>query len=111
MVCCPHCGHTSIDVGRSRLARLIAPLVHGAKRVGRRADGVTLADIEPGRSVVVEGFCAGISEARRRQLEAYAMGAGRPVTVLQQAPVTVIRIDRTEIALESDLAAAVLVRS
>lgn len=63
----------------------------------------------PGDSGVVKGCCPSITEPRRAQLGAYGPSAGRGAHVVQHAPVTVIRIDNTELTLEAEPAAVVLV--
>lgn len=109
-MCCPHCGHVTVDTERSRLVQLATTLVHGKREVRNRVStDPTLADVAPGESVVVQGYCPGIAVAAREQLEAYGLTAGRQVVVLQRAPVTVIRVDHTELALEAELAGAVLI--
>ncbi len=110
LVCCPACGHVDVDVARSRVARLVTPLLHGrAARRPRRAGERTLADVPPERCAVVRGFRPGIPADRQEQFRAYGLAAGRAVKVLQQAPVTIVRVDHTELAFERDLARWVLV--
>ncbi len=48
--------------------------------------------------------------ARALQLQAYGLIPGRKVRVVQQHPVTVVLADHTELALEGELAAGVLVK-
>ncbi len=50
-----------------------------------------------------------LPQSKRLQLQAYGLAPGRRIRVLQQVPVTVVKADHTELALDSDLAAAVLV--
>jgi len=110
LVCCPGCGHVTVDTERSRLVQLATGLVHGKRRGQDSAPtDRTLADIAPGDSGVVKGYCPSIQASRREQLEAYGLSAGRGVAVVQHAPVTVIRVDHTELALETELATAILV--
>jgi Fe2+ transport system protein FeoA len=42
-------------------------------------------------------------------MQAYGLAPGRLVEILQQDPVTVVRADHTELALEDDLARKVLI--
>lgn len=111
LVCCPSCGHVTVDTERSRLARLANSIMHRkAWRHDTTGTDRTLTDIAPGDSGVVKGYCSSIPRPRREQLEAYGLSAGRRVFVVQHAPVTVLRVDHTELALEAELAAAILVR-
>jgi Fe2+ transport system protein FeoA len=52
-----------------------------------------------------------VSGRRRQQLFAYGLQTAREVRVLQQQPVTVVQVGETELALEAELARAVLVDS
>jgi Fe2+ transport system protein FeoA len=70
---------------------------------------MTLANITPGKQVKVTGFCVGISPARRAHLQAYGLVPGYWVRVLQHAPVTVVQIEHTELAMEVDLACEIQV--
>ncbi len=104
LVCCPACSHVTIDTDRSRLARLMAPLVHRRVRPGDRRPAPTLADVPPNTTAVIAGFRPGAPPDRCEQLRAYGLAIGRSVRVVQQSPVTVIEVDHTELGLERDLA-------
>jgi Fe2+ transport system protein FeoA len=71
----------------------------------------TLADAPLGRSVRVAGFDQRISSQRWSQLQSYGLIPGSWVAVLQHAPVTIVRIEHLELALERDVALLVLVGS
>ncbi len=73
-----------------------------------RAGTVPLIEAAPGSEVRVTQLGA-LPTSKRLQLEAYGLAPGRRLRVLQQSPVTVVQVDYTELALESDLAAAVSV--
>ena len=64
----------------------------------------TLADAQPGRCLRVRGFLPGLSPERRTHLQAFGVVPGHRVRVLQHSPVTVVKIDYTELALENDMA-------
>jgi Fe2+ transport system protein FeoA len=70
---------------------------------------VTLADAPPGSQVQVVQFLSGLSGDRQAHLRAYGLAPGRWLHVKQHAPVTVIQIDQTELALEDTLARLVSV--
>jgi Fe2+ transport system protein FeoA len=57
-----------------------------------------------GECVKVAGFSERMPITRRAQLQAYGVWAGSPVWVLQHAPVTIIRVEHCELALERELA-------
>ena len=131
MVCCPACGYQSVDVHKSVLARLADSLfsffirkpsnpytwpgnraqtfpLHRAPLPAKRVE-LTLVDVPPGSRARLAGFLDGLPVERRVQLQAYGLVANDWVHVLQQAPVTVIRIDHTELALEGKLAGQIKV--
>jgi Fe2+ transport system protein FeoA len=111
LLCCPACGHTTIDPQRSRLARwLTARLPKPGRRAATpwAAAGHTLAHVPPGgRARIVE--LGKMPAVQRERLQAYGLAPGRWVGVLQHSPVTVVQIDQTELAFEADLAAQVFV--
>jgi Fe2+ transport system protein FeoA len=77
----------------------------------RRSSQLTLADIAPGRKARLVGFCPGLAADRRAQLMAYGMTPGHMIQVLQHQPVTIIRVEHTELAMEIEVACEILVES
>jgi Fe2+ transport system protein FeoA len=69
----------------------------------------SLAQVKPGRLVKVKGFLPGISNARKWHLQSYGVVPGCWLCVTQQSPVTIIRVDHLELALEHGLAAFIQV--
>jgi Fe2+ transport system protein FeoA len=69
----------------------------------------TLADVTPGATAKIIGFCGKISGERCSHLRAYGLVPGNLVKVLQHSPVTVIQIDHTELAMELELACEIQV--
>jgi Fe2+ transport system protein FeoA len=69
----------------------------------------TLADIRPGCRAKVVGFCQSIPAERRAYLQAYGLAPGYWVTVVQHSPVTVVEVEHTQLALETELACEVQV--
>ena len=68
-----------------------------------------LADVPPGCQARIVSFSNAIPANRKEHLQAYGMVPGYLVRVIQQAPVTVVQIEHTELALESGLAREVQV--
>jgi hypothetical protein len=58
----------------------------------------------------VVGFLDGFPADRRAYLQAYGLAKNDWVTVVQHSPVTVIQLEHTELALESDLAGGIQVQ-
>ena len=73
--------------------------------------GCTLADIPPGSRGRVKGFCPGLSPERLAQLQSYGLLPGYWVRVLRHSPVTLIQVEQTELALETELACEVQVEA
>lgn len=116
-ICCPACGFVDVDPRRSTLGRWLGrgwwrrrsdrAHKHDAAQPGA---GLTLADVPPGcRARIASVDAAPV--ARRRQLRAYGLLVGDWIRVIQQTPVTVAVIERTELALESELAERIQVDS
>ena len=70
---------------------------------------LTLLDIPVGCHGMIEGFSADIRPARKSQLQAYGLVPGYWVEVLQHSPVTVVKIEHSEVAMENELARQVIV--
>ena len=62
-----------------------------------------LAQAISGKTVKISGFGA-LSATQRQHLQAYGLMPGRTVQVIAQQPVTIILIEQTELAFESDVA-------
>jgi Fe2+ transport system protein FeoA len=122
LVCCPKCGYNSIDTRGSILARLASGLFAsrpGGRRGRRRHHRrnwrnenapTTLADVPAGLGAIVVGFSVDFPAERRAFLQAYGLIPDYKVRVLQHAPVMVIQVDNTELALEEDLARGIQVK-
>jgi Fe2+ transport system protein FeoA len=72
--------------------------------------GLTLAEVPLGYIVKVVGFSPALSPDRRAHLQAYGLVPGYQVLVTQHSPVTVVRVENTELALEDDLAGKIQVQ-
>lgn len=71
---------------------------------------VPLAFLLPGARARVDALDDAIDPAQREQLIAYGLAPGRPLTVLQQRPMTLVMIDEVELALEDSVARHVWVK-
>jgi Fe2+ transport system protein FeoA len=113
MLCCPKCGYSWVDPERSAVGRLLRGWLGG--RGGRRRRRArhawrTLADVPVGWKARLRSWEA-LPPARRQQLRAYGIDESEWIHVLQHAPTTVIRVRHTELALEYELAAAIVVEA
>jgi hypothetical protein len=114
LVCCPNCGYQTVDPRRStivRLSRLLSARKSSKSATSNHAFGLTLADAPLGCKVKVVGFSAGVPQDRRFYLQAYGLVVNYWVQVVQHKPVTIVRLDNIELALENDLARGILVQS
>ena len=112
LVCCPACGYQTINARKSKFARFVQSLL--LKRPERdhtepdHAD-VTLAEVPAGCKARVQEFSEDLPSDRRAYLQAYGLVPDYWVQVLQHSPVTIIRLDHLELALENDLARSIKV--
>lgn len=65
---------------------------------------VPLAFLLPGARAQVDALGDEIDATQREQILAYGLAPGRPVTVLQQQPMTLVMVDEVELALEDSVA-------
>jgi hypothetical protein len=110
LVCCPECGYSTIDPRRSQLVGAGSGLVRRLRRRhrGGRNGPLTLADVPAGSRVRVEEL-SGLPLESRHQLQAYGLAPGRLVEIVQQLPVTVVRVDQLDLAFEAAIARGVRV--
>lgn len=112
LVCCPACGYQTVNTGRSilvRLARYLSTLKPSSRMVSEPMEGITLADVPPGHQAQVVGFSPAFPADRKAYLQAYGLVLNHSVWVVQHSPVTIIRLDNIELALENDLAKGIKV--
>lgn len=137
MACCPACGHTTINTQKSSLVQLIrkwifpgdkselAPVAQPLKvhirmedvELDRAAvleesddpDRKTLDHIPPGQMIQIERFGNGLSLQHQLRLQAFGVEPGQSLSVIQQYPVTIVKVDHTELAVERFLAHQIFV--
>ena len=113
LVCCPACGYQTVNHRRSflvRLARYLSILKQSSKLVGETWEGITLADVPPGSQAELIGFSDDFPADRKAYLQAYGLVLNHQIQVVQHSPVTIIRLDNIELALENDLAKGIRVQ-
>jgi len=74
------------------------------RKVGHLLSKCTLFDVPPGTRTRVLGFSPELTKGRKAHLQSYGLMPGNWVSIIQQSPVTVVKIDHLELALEHDLA-------
>ncbi|HET7009238.1 MAG TPA: ferrous iron transport protein A [Anaerolineales bacterium] len=111
-VCCPACGHVDVDPHRTTIGRWLAGRGDRRQRRLEKATRLqapmTLADVPAGYQARIAAI-EGAPDSRRQQLRAYGVLSGDWVRVVQHTPVTVAVVERTELALEGDLARCIVV--
>jgi Fe2+ transport system protein FeoA len=70
----------------------------------------TLDSVPPGRTVLLARIDDALAPDFREQLAAYGFVPGRALDVLAQQPMTVVVCDHVELALETAIARALVVR-
>jgi hypothetical protein len=113
LVCCPNCGYQTVDSRRSklvRLARFFSERRSPAKVSVDRNEQITLANVPPGCIAKVIRFAADFPPDRRAFLQSYGLARNYWVQVVQHAPITIIRLDHLELALENELASGIIVQ-
>jgi hypothetical protein len=120
LVCCPACGHTTVDQGESRIVRWLSAFLDriSAQQPDERlasqqaqlshAPAYTLADVPLNRRVRVLDLSA-LPAAQREQLQGYGLMPAAVLRVTQHTPVTVVQIEHAELAIESEIARTVRV--
>jgi Fe2+ transport system protein FeoA len=67
-----------------------------------------LSQASAGQQVTITGL-GGLSAAQRQHLQAYGLLPGRSVRVLAQRPVTIVLVEQTELAFETEIAQQIMI--
>ena len=112
LVCCPACGYVIADPGRSALVRLARKAAGAvtARRRARSAPVGSLASCAAGAPITIATL-DGVPAGEREQLLAFGLAPGRRVDVLQSTPVTIVRIEHLELALETQVSRTIRVEA
>lgn len=111
MTCCPACGYSWIEPAQTRSGRFLGRFFRTKEPPGFRPDrggSMTLAKVPAGWRARLADWEATPPE-RRQQLRAYGVSESSWMHVLQHSPTTIIRVEGTELGLERELAATILV--
>ncbi len=101
---CPRCGYTMPDEQKSTAARLVRRLF----RRKRPSEAKTLADLPSGASATIERLEGDPGLLAR--LTAQGLAPGVAIRVVQRTPTHVIELGETMVAVETRVAATILVR-
>ena len=119
LVCCPSCGHTTVDQAQSRIVRWITAFLNRASPPQDAPASQRAMEPAPARRTALAAApldrmvrvvdLAGLPAAQREQLHGYGIAPGRALRIVQRKPVTVVQIEHAELAIETEVAQAVWV--
>jgi Fe2+ transport system protein FeoA len=132
MACCPACGHTTINTEKSAVVNLFRKLFKSGGKVEQaktnqpltvhvrqdqsdlassinepvliKEDVKTLDDVIPGETIKIDGFATALSLQHQLRLQAFGVEPGQSLSIIQQHPVTIVKVGHTELAVEHYLA-------
>lgn len=110
IICCPNCGYQVPDARRSVLAESVRRWLNRRSGPVQPLDQVCrLADLHPGQCGQVIRID---SEAHERveKLQVLGLAPAAMLTLEQKRPEYVVRVGFTELSLERDIAAQIMVR-
>lgn len=113
LVCCPNCGYQTVDPRKSklvRLARFFSERRSLARFSTNQNEQLTLADVPVGCKAKVLHFASDFPPDRRAYLQSYGLVTDYWVQVVQHSPITIVRLDHLELALENELASGIIVQ-
>ena len=84
------------------------PPINAAAITPKNARPHTLGQAKAGNMVTISGF-GKLSSVHKQHLQAYGLFPGRTVQVLAQSPVTIIMVEQTELAFETEIAEQVTI--
>jgi Fe2+ transport system protein FeoA len=106
LIKCPSCRYEFPEP--SRPLRWLAALLHPPVRL-QRGDAFDLGQLAEGETAEFVGL-AGSHASRQHTLGLYGLTPGARLTLQQKRPAYVVRVGETELALDSEIAAGILVR-
>ncbi len=115
VICCPNCGHQTVDESRSKLAQILRrTLQHGphsghpSQAVPKDAALPRLSDLKPGQTATVIAV-ESRSAARLERLSVFGIVPGCQLTLEQRRPTFVARVGFTELSFEREMADEILI--
>ncbi len=116
VVCCPNCGHQTVDESKSKLAQGMRRVVE--RFVKRRVLDVQtpgipvtcrLSELWPGQSATVVSV-ESQNAARLERLSIFGLVPGCQLTLEQRQPAFVARVGFTELSFEREVADEILIQ-
>jgi ferrous iron transport protein A len=116
VICCPNCGHQTVDESKSKLAQGLRRLLERTNRrqaavKGPMVEPVTcrLSELWPGQSATVISV-ESQNASRLERLSVYGVMPGCQLTLQQRQPTFVARIGFTELSFEREVADEILIQ-
>ncbi len=115
LICCPNCGYQVVDESKSGLVKVLRRWWPGAGDPQAapppqgRGEAVPLTHVAPGTPVEVLDLAA-MPASRASRLTAFGLTPGTIVSLSQRAPVPVVKIGETELALSEEICGQIHVR-
>ncbi len=116
VICCPNCGHQTVDESKSKLAQALR---RALDRMGRRRATVTgtagepvtcrLSELWPGQSATVISI-ESQNAARLERLSIYGIVPGCQLTLQQRRPTFVARVGFTDLSFEREVADEIVIQ-
>lgn len=110
VICCPNCGYQVVDDSKSRLAEMVRRLLQsrvGAKRSARPAccplNQLNVG--EAGKLISIES----VKSNRVERLQIFGLIPGSRLVLKQRYPEFILEVGHTELTIERDVAAEILV--
>jgi len=111
MTCCPSCGYSWVDEEATPTGRFLRRWLLRRRPAGRRASAAhLLSDVPVGWKARLRSW-ESTPPRRRQQLRAYGLSEHNWIHILQHVPTTIIRVGRTELALDRELAETIVVEA
>jgi Fe2+ transport system protein FeoA len=108
IICCPNCGHQTVDESKSRLAQAFRWIFRRSSQEDSAVSACRLSDLSPGQSATVTAIEIS-NPTRLEQLITFGIAPGCQVTLDQQQPTAVIWVGLTQLALEREVAESIRV--
>ena len=109
IICCPNCGHQTVDESKSKLAEAFRRILRQPPRQLSVGSTCRLSDLRPGQSATVTDIEID-NPARLEQLITFGLVAGSRIVLEQQQPTPVVGVGYTQLSVERAVADRILVK-
>ncbi|MCC7451870.1 MAG: ferrous iron transport protein A [Anaerolineae bacterium] len=110
IVCCPNCGHQTVDESKSRLVKAFKWVFKRPDQPAAGDEPRRLSDLHPGQSALITAI-ESKNPSRMERLSIFGVTPGCEVTLVQRHPAYVLRVGFTELSCEREIADEILVEA